>query len=118
MEAYTSTGYNQSKMTTYNQSELAVKGYMQSPNDWKNVEMTGYVKYTGGEKADENFDWYGRGGIHTDANKGCERTAYKGNLYYSGNSDFGKEQWHENGFASTDTKINVTSPLKGLALNL
>ena len=88
MEAYTSTGYNQSKMTTYNQSELAAKGYMQSPNDWKNVEMTGYVKYIGGEKADENFDWYARGGIHTDANKGCEGTAYKGNLYYSGNSDF------------------------------
>src|ERR671931_2471250 len=37
----------------------------------------------------------------------------KGNLYYSGSSDFGKEQWHENGFVSTDTKINVTSPLKG-----
>ena len=37
----------------------------------------------------------------------------KGNLYYSGNSDFGKEQWHENGFVSTDTKINVTSPLQG-----
>jgi len=29
------------------------------------------------------------------------------------NSDFGKEQSHENGFVSTDTKINVTSPLKG-----
>ena len=113
MEAYTSTGYNQSKMTTYNQSELAAKGYMQSPNDWKNVEMTGYLKYIGGGKVDENFDWYARGGIHTDANKGCEGTAYKGNLYYSGNSDFGKEQWHENGFVSTDTKINVTSPLKG-----
>jgi hypothetical protein len=113
MEAYTSTGYNQSKMTTYNQSELAAKGYMQSPNDWKNVEITGYIKYNGGTKADENFDWYARGGIHTDANKGCEGTAYKGNLYYSGNSDFGKEQWHENGFVSTDAKINVTSPLKG-----
>jgi hypothetical protein len=113
MEAYTSTGYNQSKMTTYNQSELAAKGYMQSPDDWKNVEITGYIKYNGGKKADENFDWYARGGIHTDANKGCEGTAYKGNLYYSGNSDFGKEQWHENGFVSTDEKINVTSPLKG-----
>ncbi|MFL6425165.1 MAG: hypothetical protein ACJ71R_16455 [Nitrososphaeraceae archaeon] len=113
IEAYTSAGYNQSKITTYNQPELAAKGYMQSPNDWKNVEITGYVKYNSGDKPDENFDWYTRGGIHTDDNKGCEGTAYKGNLYYSGNSDFGKEQWHENGFASTDTKINVTSPLQG-----
>jgi hypothetical protein len=113
MEVYTSTGYNQSKITTYNQSKLADKGYMQSPNDWKNVEITGYVKYNGGKKSNENFDWYARGGIHTDSNNGCEGTAYKGNLYYSGNSDFGKEQWHENGFVSTDTKINVTSLLKG-----
>ena len=41
------------------------------------------------------------------------RNSLQGNLYYSGNSDFGKEQSHENGFVSTDTKINVTSPLKG-----
>jgi hypothetical protein len=113
IEAYTSAGYDQSKITTYNQPELAAKGYMQSPNDWKNVEITGYVKYNSGDKPDENFDWYTRGGIHTDDNKGCEGTAYKGNLYYSGNSDFGKEQWHENGFASTDTKINAASQLQG-----
>lgn len=68
---------------------------MQSPNDWKNVEITRYVKYNEGNKSNENFDWYTRGGLHTDANRGCEGTAYKGNLYYSVNSDFGKEQWHE-----------------------
>jgi hypothetical protein len=41
------------------------------------------------------------------------RNSLQGNLYYSGNSDFGKEQSHENGFVSTDIKINVTSLLKG-----
>jgi hypothetical protein len=45
MEVYPSTGYHQDKITTLNQKELAAKGYMQSPNDWKNVEMTGYVKH-------------------------------------------------------------------------
>jgi hypothetical protein len=34
---------------------------MQSPNDWKNVEITGYVKYNEGKKSNENFDWYARG---------------------------------------------------------
>jgi hypothetical protein len=32
------------------------------------------------------------------------RNSLQGNLYYSGNSDFGKEQSHENGFVSTDIK--------------
>ena len=112
LEAYTSAGYDQSKIVTYNQRELAAKGYMQSPNDWKNVEITGYVKYNSG-KSDENFDWYARGGKHTDDNKGCEGTAYKGDLYYSGNSEFGKEQSHPHGFISTDTKLNAVSPLQG-----
>ncbi|MFL6420530.1 MAG: hypothetical protein ACJ71P_14155 [Nitrososphaeraceae archaeon] len=44
MEVYPSTGYHHDKITTLNQKELAAKEYMQSPNDWKNVEMTGYVK--------------------------------------------------------------------------
>ena len=39
--AYTSSGYHPELITTYNQKSLATKGYMQSPNDWKNVEMTG-----------------------------------------------------------------------------
>ena len=40
----TSTGYDQDDITTYNQKELAKKGYMRSSNDWKNVEVSGYVK--------------------------------------------------------------------------
>jgi hypothetical protein len=40
----TSSGYHPNLITTFNQTQLAKKGYMQSPNDWKNVEMTGYFK--------------------------------------------------------------------------
>ena len=61
MNVYTSSGYNESKIMTYDQKELAKKGYMQSPNDWKNVEMTGFVKYDEGNY-DQNFAWYVRGG--------------------------------------------------------
>jgi hypothetical protein len=35
---------------------------MQSPNNWKSVEIIGYVKFNEGKKSDENFDWYTRGG--------------------------------------------------------
>jgi hypothetical protein len=41
---YTSSGYHPDRITTLDQRQLALKGYMQSPNDWKNVEMTGYFR--------------------------------------------------------------------------
>lgn len=74
MNVYTSTGYDQGKITTYNQRTLATKGYMQSSNDWKNIEMTGYVKLNSG--SGDTFTWYARGGRHSDSYK-CEGIAYK-----------------------------------------
>jgi hypothetical protein len=104
MEVYPSTDYHQDKITTLNQKELAAKGYMQSPNDWKNVEMTGYVKLIS-SPSDNHFTWYNRGGTHTDA-KHCEGTAYKSDVmyYFSGKTRFSKEQSH------TDAGNFFTSP--------
>jgi hypothetical protein len=92
---FTSSGYDPSKITTLNHASLAQKGYMQSSNDWKNFEMTGYVKVITGQSG-ENFAWYGRGGRHTGDGypEGCEGSAYKGDLYYDGRTRFAKEQWH------------------------
>ena len=73
METYPSTGYHQDQITTLNQKELAAKRYMQSPNDWKNVEMTGYVKLIS-SPSDDQFNWYNRGGRHSDTIP-CEGTA-------------------------------------------
>ncbi|MPZ08376.1 MAG: hypothetical protein GEU26_18505 [Nitrososphaeraceae archaeon] len=109
MNVYTSSGYNESKMITYDQKELAKKGYMHSPNDWKNVEMTGFVKYEEGND-DQNFAWYVRGGKHTDS-EDCEGSAYKGQLFYEGDSRFAKQQWFVS-YAFTDEKEQVTYPLK------
>jgi hypothetical protein len=36
---------------------------MQPPNDWKNVEMTGIVKFNSGDSSD-SWTWYDRGGRH------------------------------------------------------
>jgi hypothetical protein len=98
MHVFTSTGYNQSKIATYDHTELEDKGYMQSPNDWKNIEMTGYVKLNDFDSNDEKFQWFNRGGIHytsTEPNaQPCEGVGYKGNLFYSGHVRFAKEQWH------------------------
>jgi len=88
---FTSTGYHPNLITTYDQHALATKGFMQSANDWKNVEMTGVVKFNSGDSSD-SWTWYARGGRHYD--EGCEGTAYKADLFYNGRVRIAKEQWH------------------------
>ena len=92
---FTTAGYDSEAIQSLDQADLEQKGYMQSANDWKNFEMTGYVKVNSGDSGD-NFAWYGRGGRHTGSGnpEGCEGTSYKGDLYYDGRVRFAKEQWH------------------------
>jgi hypothetical protein len=109
MNVFTSTGYDQSKIPTYDQQQLESKGYMQASNDWKNVEMTGYVKVNA-FNTDDDYAWYNRGGRHTDTAP-CEGTAYKGGLTFSGKSRFAKEQWHVS-YVFTPY-LTVTDSIKG-----
>jgi hypothetical protein len=113
MNVYTSTGYHPERISTYAQSELSKKGYMQDPNDWKNVEITGFVKLNRivDERIDDGFSWYARGGKHT-ASRQCEGTSYKGDLFFSGKTRFAKEQWHNKGYSFTK-KRNSAAPLIG-----
>jgi hypothetical protein len=105
--AYTSSGYHPELITTYNQKSLATKGYMQSSNDWKNVEMTGYIKVNSIQQ-DDDTAWYNRGGRHT-SEQPCEGTGYKGDVYYSGKTRFPKEQWHNGGYSFSPTVPATTS---------
>ena len=107
---YTSSGYHPRLITTVNQQELTEKGYMQLPNDWKNVEMTGYVKVNSINN-DDDFTWYNRGGRHVTESP-CEGAGYKSGLYFSGKTRFAKEQWHSGGYSFSPTNL-VTSPLEG-----
>ena len=95
MNVFTSTGYDATKVEK-DHSVLRSRGYMQAPNDWKNVEITGYVKLNASSTSTENFAWYARGGKHTSDGwpDGCEGSAYKGDLFYNGQGRFAKEQWH------------------------
>jgi hypothetical protein len=97
---YTSSGYHPD-LVVKDYSILADRGYMQSPNDWKNVEMTGQVKFNSG--GDDDWTWYARGGRNTGNGwpEGCEGTQYKGSLEYtSGRVRWAKEQWHVSYFFS------------------
>jgi len=96
MEVYTSTGYDGDDIPTLDHSEIATKGYMLRPNDWKNFEMTQYVKVNT-SPSDDNFSPNGRGGKHTLIDtppEGCEGSSMKGDVFFSGKVRFAKEQWH------------------------
>jgi hypothetical protein len=92
---YTSSGYHPDDVVT-DHSSIESRGYMQSPNDWKNIEMTGQVKLNSGD-SDEEWTWYARGGRHTGSGnpEGCEGSSLKGSLSYKdGQVRWAKEQWH------------------------
>jgi F5/8 type C domain len=77
------------------------RGYMCSPNDWYNVEFTGYIKLDtpAGDASDQDWTWYAGGGRHTGDGweDGCMGSAYKGSYHYrDADVRYGKEQWHVN----------------------
>ncbi|TLX88222.1 MAG: hypothetical protein E6L04_01235 [Thaumarchaeota archaeon] len=112
MGVFTSSGFHPEQINTLNHNKIAQAGYMQSPNDWRDVEITGYVKLNSGNN--DNFVWYARGGRHTGygSPQGCEGVAYKGGLFYSGATRWEKEQWHSGGYVFAEFGKNI-GPIKG-----
>jgi len=85
--------------------------------EWKNVEMTGYVKMISpilitdsaefpdqdegsedGDSLDPHLTWRARGGRHNDMVP-CEGTALNGGLYLDGKVSWKKEIWHTGGYS-------------------
>ena len=109
--ALTSSGYDPQLITTLNQQDLAAKGYMQSPNDWKNVEMTGYLKVNSFSDSTRNgaahIEFLARGARNTDEQTEingltlqCEATTYHSNTYETGRVKFEKDLMHTQGYTS------------------
>ena len=91
-------------------SGLDKRGYITSQNDWKNVEMTGYINAKKVSDADEDLIWYVRGERHTEDYEGCLGTAYRGYLTYDGHTRFVKEQRHHStGYVPIEEIPNVGS---------
>ncbi|OLD41163.1 MAG: hypothetical protein AUI60_02640 [Thaumarchaeota archaeon 13_1_40CM_2_39_4] len=117
LQVYTSSGYHQNLITTYDQQILAQKGYMQSPNDWKNVEITGYMKVnhftTSTTNGAAHIELLARGGTHSSSVP-CEGTAYHSNTYETGRVKFEKELEHTSGYTTNDPQISgATGTLQG-----
>jgi hypothetical protein len=109
MAVYTSTGYDGDDIPTLDHSSIATKGYMLRSNDWRNFEMTQYVKVNTSPN-DDNFSPNGRGGRHTGDGppEGCEGSSMKGDVFFSGKVRFAKEQWHVS-YVFTSLKTATTS---------
>jgi hypothetical protein len=99
---------------------------MQSPNDWKNVEMTGYFKMNRFTNSDKNgpahIELVARGGKNSDDNtlinglsRQCEATTYHSNTYETGKIKFEKDLMHTDGYTTHDPqRKNATKePLLG-----
>lgn len=123
---FTSSGFQPQLITTLNQTELSKKGYMQSPNDWKNVEITGYFKINSFTSSDKNgpahIELVARGGKNTNDNnlinglsEQCESTTYHSNTYETGRVKFEKDLMHTQGYTTDDKqKTNaIEKPLLG-----
>jgi hypothetical protein len=123
----TSSGWHPELITTLNQQQLAAKGYMQSPNDWKNIEMTGYLKVNSFSSSTQNgaahIEFTARGGRNTNEQTKigsftlqCEGTSYHSNTYETGRVKFEKDLMHTAGYTanSQDPEIqHATNTLEG-----
>jgi len=107
----TSSGYHPELITTLDQSALAAKGFMQSRNDWKNIEMTGYFKVNSFTDSTKNgaahIELVARGGRSTNdltningLPEQCEGTTYHSNTYETGRVKFEKDLMHIDGYTS------------------
>ena len=91
-------------------------GTLPGQTNWKNVEMTGYVKLvsviknTTNKVIENDLTWYARGGKH-NPKVPCEATAYMGGLYDTGRVGWKKELWFVGGYTDERDANKVTTPL-------
>ncbi|UXI70291.1 discoidin domain-containing protein [Tahibacter amnicola] len=111
LDVKTTAGYDQDDVED-NHGVLATRGYMFSPRDWKNTEITGYVRLRDASDMSDAFTWYSRGGKHSNPKPFCEGSAYKGDLFFNGSVQTAKEQWHVNYDFRPSRPTPAVGPLK------
>lgn len=92
--ATTTAGYNAGQVTE-DHGEASSREYMMQPTDWKNVEITGYVKHEQIGNNVNEYAWKCRGGKHLSPQPYCRGCALMFELQFpTGKVRFRKEQWH------------------------
>jgi hypothetical protein len=92
--------------------------------EWKNVEITGYVKVidmasdptlpegatSDPDSSKADITWYARGGRHSDSVP-CQGTSLKGILHVNGIAAWQKEIWHTGGYTKTRAVVNASDSI-------
>jgi hypothetical protein len=105
----TSTLFQENQIKTLNQQQMAAQGYMLRPNDWKNVELTAYLRVVHATGSSQNgashIEFGGHGARNTGGqtiggfDNSCEATAYHSNTYLTGRVKFEKDLKHTPGYS-------------------
>ena len=85
--------------------ELSSQGYMFQQNDWKDVEMTAYVKFVSGDQT-LAISMQCRGANETGVHN-CASTKYLTEIGYDGRQRFGKKQWNVSQINKDWTDLSV-----------
>lgn len=95
-------------------SEIRVNvGTAPGEKNWKNVEMTGYVKVKRTlDNVRGDITWNVRGGVHNDKHP-CDGTALKGRIFDDGTVLWTKEIWHTGGYTSDRAEAKITDSIIG-----
>jgi hypothetical protein len=89
---YTKDYVNKPRVSGSDHNVFEKNGYIYNQNDWKNVEITSYIKLK--DNIDEQYFAIDvRGERHNDDNS-CVGTSYRTELSSNGNLEIRKEQWH------------------------
>lgn len=115
-----------SSLPTYDYSRLAQTGYFYKPTDWKNVEITIYVKVLSASGGGDEISLVSRSVRHSNnVHEGCGGSSYHNNIdFTNGKFKFKKEMWHVNYDIKPYSGITIGSTMdkwigfKGVVYNL
>jgi len=115
-----------SSLPTYDYSRLAQTGYFYKPSDWKNMEITIYVKVLSTSGGGDEISLVSRSVRHsTNVQEGCGGSSYHNNIdFTNGKFKFKKEMWHVNYDIKPYSGITIGSTMnkwigfKGVVYNL
>lgn len=103
------TGYDESLIQT-DHVKAKAQGYSHAMNDWKDVEMTAYIKFLETEPM-SCFYMYARSGKHLEG-KPCEGTKYAMCINPDGSINGEKELWHPGGYVYFPS-VSILGDLEG-----
>ena len=115
-----------SSLPTYDYSRLAQTGYFYKPSDWKNIEITIYVKVLSTSGGGDEISLVSRSVRHSNnVQEGCGGSSYHNNIdFTNGKFKFKKEMWHVNYDIKSYSGITIGSTMnkwigfKGIVYNL